>query len=211
MRFLCSSLSRTKEKLAFVGAQVFLAQHYSSTAFSAFRSRGYFPSSPVVVTTTTTSSSTSSSSTMRSFSTTTTSTMMASVGGNGDDGPTLTHIGLEEMEEIIEDYETGGREDSGYIVMDVRETHEIESSGKVSLNTHTLPLSVIGQQEVFSLDDDEFEIICGFTKPAFDETLVFTCAAGIRSVNACSFAAQSGYTKLVNYKGGAYEWFTRRP
>jgi rhodanese-related sulfurtransferase len=37
--------------------------------------------------------------------------------------------------------------------------------------------------------------------------LVFSCAAGIRSVHAAQFAAQNGYTKLVNYKGGANEWF----
>ena len=87
------------------------------------------------------------------------------------------------------------------------EESEVAQSGKVSPNTITLPLSLIGSQNVFAMDDDEFEIVCGFPKPTPDETLVFSCAAGVRSKNACAYAAQAGYTKLVNYMGGAYEWF----
>lgn len=88
------------------------------------------------------------------------------------------------------------------------EEHEIAMTGKLSPNTHTLPLSILGSREVFELDDDDFENICGFQKPTPDETLVFTCAAGMRSQTACAYAAQAGYTKLVNYMGGAYEWFS---
>jgi len=124
------------------------------------------------------------------------------------EGPTLTNIDKEQMQEIIEDYEKGGREDSGYVVMDVREENEVAGTGKVSPNTHTLPLSIIGNQEAFEMDADEFERVCGFPKPTPDQTLVFTCAAGIRSHNACAYAAQAGYMQLVNYKGGAYDWFT---
>ena len=87
------------------------------------------------------------------------------------------------------------------------EESEVAASGKLSPNTHTLPLSILGSQQVFEMDEDEFEIVCGFPKPTPDETLVFSCAAGIRSKNACAYAAQAGYTKLVNYMGGAYEWF----
>ena len=87
------------------------------------------------------------------------------------------------------------------------ETSEVAQSGKLSPNTITLPLSLIGNQNVFGMDEDEFEIVCGFPKPSPDETLVFSCAAGIRSKNACAYAAQNGYSKLVNYMGGAYDWF----
>jgi rhodanese-related sulfurtransferase len=88
------------------------------------------------------------------------------------------------------------------------EENEVAGTGKVSPNTHTLPLSMIGNQQAFEMDADEFEIVCGFPKPTPDETLVFTCAAGVRSHNACAYAAQAGYMQLVNYKGGAYDWFT---
>ena len=119
----------------------------------------------------------------------------------------LKNIGKEEMEEIIEDYEEGGRDDSGYIVMDVRERNEVEYTGKLSPNTQTLPLSIISEQNVFSLDEEEFEEVCGFAKPLPDETLVFSCAAGIRSVHAARFAAMNGYSNLINYTGGANQWF----
>lgn len=111
------------------------------------------------------------------------------------------------MEEIVEDYEEGGREESGYVVLDVREPNEVVFTGSLSPNTINLPLQLLAQQNVFSLDEDDFEEVCGFAKPTPDETLVFSCAAGIRSVQAAQFAAMNGYTKLVNYKGGANEWF----
>ncbi len=112
------------------------------------------------------------------------------------------------MEEILEDYEAGGRAESGYIVLDVRELNEVAYSGKLSPNTQTLPLGLISQKNVFSMDEEEFEEVCGFPKPTPDETLVFSCAAGIRSVHAAQFAAMNGYTQLINYKGGANEWFS---
>lgn len=133
-------------------------------------------------------------------------TRLFSSGGSPE--VVLQNIGKEEMEEILEDYEEGGREESGYVVMDVREEHEIQFTGKLSPNTLTLPLQKLMRYNVFALPEDEFEEICGFEKPSMDETMVFSCAAGIRSVHAANFAAESGYSKLVNYMGGANEWFS---
>ena len=93
--------------------------------------------------------------------------------------------------------------------MDVRNEDEVAYTGKLSPNTKTLPLPEIMQYNVFAMDEDEFEETCGFPKPTLEETLVFSCAAGIRSVHAAKFAANSGYSKLINYTGGANEWFTR--
>jgi len=220
MRLLFKSFSNTDRKLAFIGAQAFLAR-YSVTAFSSnisIVSSSSSSSSTIMQHNHhhlfTSISDTDSCRVLRSrtkvvdvskgCNISNTRLFSSSAGG----GPALTHIDKGEMEEIIEDYEEGGREDSGYVVMDVREKYEIEGTGIVSPNTHTLPLSIIGQDRVFDMDEDQFEITCGFPKPSPDETLVFTCAAGIRSTNACNYASQSGYTKLVNYKGGAYDWFT---
>jgi rhodanese-related sulfurtransferase len=130
--------------------------------------------------------------------------------GNGGDGPIIKNIGRDEMEEIVEDYEEGGRQESGYVIIDVREADEIAYTGKVSPNTIHVPLGVLAQYQVFNMDEDEFEEVCGFAKPDLDETLVFTCAAGIRSTHACNFAARSGYSKLINYTGGANEWFSTK-
>jgi rhodanese-related sulfurtransferase len=125
------------------------------------------------------------------------------------DSPEIQHIGYDEMEEIIEDYENGGREDSEYCVIDVRTDEEVMATGKLSPKVFTLPVQVIMEYNVFGLDADDFEEICGFEKPTPDETIVFTCKAGIRSVYACQFAAKAGYSKLVNYVGGSTEWFSR--
>ena len=135
------------------------------------------------------------------------SRLMSTVSGNGR-APDILHINREQMEEIVEDYESGGRDESQYCIIDVRTEEEVRSTGKISDNVYTLPVQVIMQSKVFDMDPDEFEEFCKFPKPTYDETIVFTCAAGMRSVSACHFAAQSGYTKLINYTGGANEWFS---
>jgi rhodanese-related sulfurtransferase len=121
----------------------------------------------------------------------------------------IQHIGREAMEEILEDLEDGGgREESMYVVIDVRRPDEIAYTGKLSPSVHSIPVEVIAAQNVFEMDPETFQEEFGFDKPTPDETLVFTCAAGIRSVSACNLAARAGYTKLVNYMGGANEWFS---
>jgi rhodanese-related sulfurtransferase len=119
------------------------------------------------------------------------------------------NVDWEEMDSILDDYEELGREGSGLLVMDVRNEDEVAFTGQLSPNTKTLPLPLILQANVFALEENEFEELCGFPKPSPEETLVFSCAAGIRSVSAARMAAQSGYTRLINYTGGANEWFTR--
>jgi rhodanese-related sulfurtransferase len=123
----------------------------------------------------------------------------------------IKHIGRAEMEEILEDFEEVGREDSQYVVVDVRSGGEIANTGKLSPSVYSVPIEVIMEHNIFQLNEDDFEEICGFAKPMPDETLVFTCAAGIRSVYACQFAAQAGYSKLVNYVGGSNDWFQPKP
>jgi rhodanese-related sulfurtransferase len=132
----------------------------------------------------------------------------AFLSSTSSDVPEIMHIGKEKMKEIVEKYESGGREQSQCVVIDVRTEEEIYSTGKLSPSVHTLPVQVIMQANVFQMDPDEFEDFCGFEKPKLDETVVFSCAAGIRSVSACKFASQAGYSKLVNYAGGSNEWFS---
>ena len=129
---------------------------------------------------------------------------------SGPSSATLKHVGYDEMKTIVEDYEELGREESGVVVIDVRNPDEVASTGKLSPNTLTLPLPVIMQMNLFQMDDEEFEGLCAFPKPAMDETIVFSCAAGIRSVYAANAAADAGYTSLVNYMGGSNEWFAPR-
>lgn len=119
-------------------------------------------------------------------------------------GPDIQHVNKAQMEELVEQYEDG---DSDMIVIDVRTPEEVMDTGKLGDKVYTLPVQTIMQTNLFTLDEEDFEEIAGFEKPTPDTTLVFSCAAGIRSVYACQFASQGGYTKLVNYMGGANEWF----
>ena len=119
----------------------------------------------------------------------------------------MRNIGKSEMQEILEDYSEAGREESQYCVIDVRTDEEVYYTGKLAKNVYTLPIQVIMSTNAFNMEEDDFEDAFGFQKPQLDETIVFTCAAGIRSVYACQAAAACGYTNLINYTGGANEWF----
>lgn len=119
----------------------------------------------------------------------------------------IRHIGKTEMKEIVGEFTSLGREESNYCIIDVRNPDEVAYTGSLAAGVPTLPLPVIMETNAFGLDADEFAEQFGFDKPTMDEIIVFSCAAGIRSVYACQLAAPHGYTSLVNYSGGANEWF----
>ena len=130
--------------------------------------------------------------------------------GNGDDlqPPTLTNINKAEMTEILSHVEngTGG---TNYVVIDVRGEPEIMmGTGIMSEKVHILPLPQITMMDAFNMDDKTFEARFNFPKPSAEEdTLVFTCKMGERSQQAAQLAAMSGYKNIINYTGGADDWF----
>ena len=113
------------------------------------------------------------------------------------------------MNEIIQSVEEASlaETDNNYVIIDVRNVDEINYTGKLSPVVQTLPLPYIAQYGVFNLEPEEFEEQFGFSKPDVDQTLVFTCKAGIRSMHAAQFAIQAGYSDIINYSGGSDEWF----
>lgn len=120
--------------------------------------------------------------------------------------PRITEIDKDAMIEIVEDVENSSRDESGYVIIDVRNVDEIENTGKISECAYNLPLPVVSEG-AFDKSDQEFEDLYGFAKPSLDETIVFSCKAGIRAMKAANLAAKSGYTNLVSYSGGADDWF----
>jgi rhodanese-related sulfurtransferase len=125
--------------------------------------------------------------------------------------PNIQHIGKAEMRQILEECQSssssGDEDRNHFCVIDVRTFEEVTRTGPLSDVVHTLPIQTVVERQVFALDGDDFEEIAGFAKPSTDQTLVFSCAAGVRSVYACHFAAQAGYSNLINYTGGSNEWF----
>jgi rhodanese-related sulfurtransferase len=136
--------------------------------------------------------------------------MSSSSSSSSAQPPQITSIDKSQMNEIIQTVEDGEQQQQQqqqYVIIDVRNVDEINYTGKLSPAVQTLPLPYIVQYGIFKLDDDEFEENFAFPKPALDQTLVFTCKAGIRSMHAAQFAIQAGYTDVINYSGGADEWF----
>ena len=130
---------------------------------------------------------------------------MSFFGGPGEGG--VQRIDKSAMKEIIDDVENSSREESGYCVIDVRGQDEVAFTGKLSEVVNTLPLPMIAEGAL-AMDEEDFQDTFGFEKPSLDETIVFTCKAGIRSQHAAQLAKMAGYTDLVDYKGGSDEWFS---
>lgn len=126
--------------------------------------------------------------------------------GNGaSEEQSVTDIDKEEMTEVLSQLE--GDNNNNYVVIDVRGADEIMmGTGTMSEKVHILPLPQI--TAAFDLDEKSFEAQFNFPKPsAEDDTLVFTCKMGGRSQQAAQIAAMSGYKNIINYTGGADDWF----
>ena len=95
----------------------------------------------------------------------------------------IKQIGKLELEMILKEIEEVGREQSGYIVIDVRNEDEIQSTGKLRECVNTLPLPLIGSAALSStgalgMEDEEFEEEFGFAKPAPDEKIAKSKSLG---------------------------------
>lgn len=111
------------------------------------------------------------------------------------------------MVEILSHVENGTG-DENYVVLDVRGADEIMmGTGTMSDAVHVLPLPQITATGAFDLDKESFAAQFGFPKPNVEDSLVFTCKAGLRSQQAAQLAAMSGYQTILNYEGGADDWF----
>lgn len=132
--------------------------------------------------------------------------LMMSDDRSSFDFSTFRNINKDKLKEILAQYTT--REESGVVLIDVRGEEEILATGKISSVAETLPLPYIQQHRVFAMDEQDFLDNFGFEKPRLDETVIFSCKAGIRSKMACEIAVMEGYSNVINYTGGANEWFS---
>ena len=84
--------------------------------------------------------------------------------------------------------------ENNIFIYDVRGDGEIRSTGKIC--DHAIQMS-----DPTAFSNPSFE------KPPLDATVVFSCHAGNRSRYASSVASERGYENVVNYGGGAVQWF----
>eukprot|EP00986_Skeletonema_menzelii_P011454 scaffold5903_cov81-Skeletonema_menzelii.AAC.10 len=133
--------------------------------------------------------------------------MFLSSDGSDQQPPTLTNIDKAKMTEILSHVENGTG-DKNYVVIDVRGEPEIMmGTGTMSEKVRILPLPQITMMAAFEMDEKSFEAQFNFPKPSLEDTLVFTCKMGGRSQQAAQIAAMSGYKNIINYTGGADDWF----
>lgn len=56
------------------------------------------------------------------------------------------------------------------------------------------------------MNDDDFEALYGFARPARDAKLVFYCKAGVRARAAAGLAAHAGWADVGDYPGSWLDW-----
>ncbi len=118
----------------------------------------------------------------------------------------VQRINKSTLKEIMIEVETAGREECGYVIIDVRGHDEVRDIGKLHEVVYNLPLPHIAEGALTMMEED-FEIKFGFEKPRLDEKIVFHCKGGVRSAKAVQFAKLAGYYDILDYNGGANDWF----
>jgi len=102
-----------------------------------------------------------------------------------------------ELEELIK----SKRKD--YVLIDVREHREVDSTGLIP-TAHHVPLAKLYQGLNIPRD---WEANFGFRLPKKTDILIFYCKLGGRSHSAAVEAQSKGYINVKNYVGSAKEWF----
>lgn len=81
--------------------------------------------------------------------------------------------------------------DNGALLVDVRETYEVDEFACDVKESVVLPLSEFSHR---------------YQELPKDRELVMVCAGGGRSLYAANFLTQHGYDKVVNLYGGVFTW-----
>ncbi|XP_054261194.1 rhodanese domain-containing protein CG4456-like isoform X2 [Macrosteles quadrilineatus] len=89
------------------------------------------------------------------------------------------------------------------IVIDVREKKELDETGVIP-GAHHIPLGDI--ETAFNTPEDEFKKKYNFEKPTTEDSVIFSCRSGKRSLVALEKALASGFKNAKHYKGGWLDW-----
>ncbi|XP_075156424.1 rhodanese domain-containing protein CG4456-like [Haematobia irritans] len=91
------------------------------------------------------------------------------------------------------------------LLIDVREPHEIEQTGKIPTSIN-IPLASVKTALGNGTTPEEFKATYGRDKPTVNTTIVFQCRSGRRSQQAAEYAVALGYKNVKNYKGSWIDW-----
>ena len=109
------------------------------------------------------------------------------------------------MTEILSQVDNGTNDDNpNYIIIDVRGQEEIMmGTGLMSDNIQNIPLPQISMMNAFEMDEKSFE--SQFFQTEYRRRYIGVYMS--HSAQAAQLAQQSGYKSIINYTGGADEWF----
>jgi rhodanese-related sulfurtransferase len=91
----------------------------------------------------------------------------------------------------------------GFVIIDCRTVNEVTSWGIIE-GAKVLP----GHEmfEAFHMTPEDFELEFGFPKPKPDETVIFYCQYGPRSLMAAQILSWLGYENVLHFRDGYHEW-----
>lgn len=118
---------------------------------------------------------------------------------------TIPTITKQELQQKIE--KMTNNHDSQYVLVDVREKHELKHG--VIPSAFNIPLGEL--DSALQLSDEEFLYRYSFPKLLLNRNntkVIFYCLAGIRAETAAAIAMQHGI-QAVNYRGSFRDWFGR--
>lgn len=91
----------------------------------------------------------------------------------------------------------------GFIIIDCRTVNEITSWGIIE-GSKVLPAHEMF--EAFHMTPEQFEEQYGFPKPKPEETVIFYCQYGARSLMAAQILSWLGYENVLHFRDGYHEW-----
>lgn len=93
--------------------------------------------------------------------------------------------------------------DDGFVIIDCRTVNEVTSWGIIE-GAKVLPAHEMF--EAFHMTPEDFETEFGFPKPKPEETVIFYCQYGPRSLMAAQILSWLGYENVLHFRDGYHEW-----
>ncbi|KAK5649608.1 hypothetical protein RI129_000637 [Pyrocoelia pectoralis] len=102
------------------------------------------------------------------------------------------------------DFESVRSPNKSVLLIDVREPSELKETGVLPASIN-IPLGEL-ENALKNMNNKEFHLKYGRTKPELQTPIIFSCKSGKRSEIAAKTATTLGYKDVGNYTGGWSDW-----
>lgn len=107
----------------------------------------------------------------------------------------------DEEQELVTHYRP--EYNDGIVLIDTRTVPELATWGAVE-GSKVVPMHEMW--DAFHMTPDQFLHMYGFPKPHPDQTIIFICQFGARSLMAAQILHWIGYPKVMHFRDGFFEW-----